>query len=75
MPIKSKKILKIVAGVIIFFTLPSILFFGFLYFKYNEDLPTGIKIQIILSGLLESVTIISGTKLKKSVKYIGKSIK
>tara|TARA_R110002050_G_scaffold97971_2_gene203625 strand:+ start:10686 stop:11402 length:717 start_codon:yes stop_codon:yes gene_type:complete len=43
MPIKSKKILKIVTGIIIFLTLPSLLFFGFLYFKYNEDLPTGIK--------------------------------
>ncbi len=37
-----KKTLKIIAGVIIFFTLPSLLFFGFLYFKYNEDLPIGI---------------------------------
>jgi len=37
---KLKKILKIVTGIIIFLTLPS-LFFGFLYFKYNEDLPTG----------------------------------
>jgi hypothetical protein len=40
---KPKKIFKIVAGVIIFLTLPSLLFFGFLYFKYNEDLPTGIQ--------------------------------
>jgi len=38
---KLKKILKIVTGIIIFLTLPSLLFFGFLYFKYNEDLPTG----------------------------------
>jgi hypothetical protein len=38
---KTKKILKITTGVIIFFTLPSLLFFGFLYFKYNEELPTG----------------------------------
>ncbi|MEO8774046.1 MAG: hypothetical protein ABI263_09025 [Gelidibacter sp.] len=38
-----KKILKIVAGTIIFFTLPTFLLFGFLYFKYNENLPTGIK--------------------------------
>jgi len=38
---KPKKTLKIVAGVIIFFTLPSLLFFGFLYFKYNEELPVG----------------------------------
>ncbi len=36
-----KKILKITVGLIIFFTLPSILFFGFVYFKYNEDLPKG----------------------------------
>ena len=36
---KPKKIVKIIAGVIIFFTLPSLLFFGFVYFKYNEDLP------------------------------------
>lgn len=37
----SKKIIKIVTGVIIFFTLPSILFFGFIYFKYNKDIPYG----------------------------------
>lgn len=40
---KSKKIFKIVTGVIIFLTLPSILFFGFVFFKYNEDLPIGIQ--------------------------------
>ena len=38
---KLKKTIKIILGVIIFFTLPSLLFFGFLYFKYNEDLPLG----------------------------------
>ncbi len=38
---KAKHILKILAGIIIFFTLPSLLFFGFIYFKYNEDLPQG----------------------------------
>ncbi|CDF79664.1 conserved hypothetical protein [Formosa agariphila KMM 3901] len=36
-----KKILKIVAGIIVFFTLPTLLFFGYIYFKYNEDLPQG----------------------------------
>lgn len=36
-----KRILKITVGLIIFLTLPSLLFFGFLYFKYNEDLPEG----------------------------------
>ena len=40
---KPKKTLKIVTGIIIFLTLPSLLFFGFIFFKYNEDLPTGIQ--------------------------------
>jgi hypothetical protein len=38
---KSKKALKIIGGIIIFFTLPTLLLFGFMYFKYNEDLPAG----------------------------------
>lgn len=38
---RFKKILKICGGVIVFFTLPTLLLFGFLYFKYNEDLPEG----------------------------------
>ena len=38
---KAKRILKIIGGLIVFFTLPSLLFFGFMYLKYNEDLPTG----------------------------------
>jgi len=38
---KSKRILKIVGGVIIFFTLPTLLFFAFMYLRYNEDLPVG----------------------------------
>jgi len=40
---KVKKILKITFGLIIFFTLPTLLFFGFVYFKYNEDLPSGVQ--------------------------------
>ncbi|WP_299276753.1 hypothetical protein [uncultured Psychroserpens sp.] len=38
---KPKKIFKIIGGVIIFFTLPTLLFFAFMYLKYDEDLPTG----------------------------------
>lgn len=38
-----KKILKITVGAIIFFTLPTLLLFGFLYFKYDENLPTGVE--------------------------------
>ncbi|BAO77071.1 hypothetical protein [Winogradskyella sp. PG-2] len=36
-----KRILKIIGGIIIFFTLPTLLLFGFMYLKYNEDLPEG----------------------------------
>lgn len=40
---KLKKPIKIIAGVIIFLTLPSLLFIGFIYFKYSEDLPVGVQ--------------------------------
>ncbi|XMO86019.1 hypothetical protein AAFN75_14615 [Algibacter sp. AS12] len=42
MSIKPKKVLKIIAGVVIFFTLPTLLLFGYMYIKHNEDLPVGI---------------------------------
>ncbi|WP_040249590.1 hypothetical protein [Psychroserpens mesophilus] len=38
---KIKRILKIIGGLIVFFTLPTLLFFGFMYLKYNEELPQG----------------------------------
>lgn len=38
---KLKKIFKIIGGIIVFFTLPTLLLFGFMYVKYNEDLPQG----------------------------------
>lgn len=38
---KTKRILKIIGGIIIFLTLPTLLFFGFMYLKYNEELPNG----------------------------------
>ncbi len=40
---KTKKALKIIVGAVVFITLPTLLLFGFLYFKYNEDLPKGIE--------------------------------
>lgn len=40
---KAKKLIKIILGIVIFLTLPSLLFFGFVFFKYNEDIPTGIE--------------------------------
>jgi hypothetical protein len=38
-----KKILKITIGVIIFLTLPSLLYLGYLFLKYDEELPHGIE--------------------------------
>lgn len=55
---KTKKIFKIITGIIIFFTLPSLLLFGFLYFKYNEHLPTGIqgeKADALAYNMLEAL--------------------
>jgi len=55
---KSKKFFKIIAGVLVFLTLPSLLFFGFAYFKYNEDLPTGIQgeqADALASKMLEAL--------------------
>lgn len=40
---KTKKIIKIIAGIVIFITLPTLLFFGYIYFKYNEELPHGLE--------------------------------
>ncbi|MBR9915174.1 MAG: hypothetical protein GYB32_10185 [Algicola sp.] len=40
---KPKKILKIIGGIIIFFTLPTLLLFAFMYVKYNEELPKSIQ--------------------------------
>lgn len=38
---KLKKIFKIIGGIVVFLTLPSLLLFVFLYLKYNEPLPQG----------------------------------
>lgn len=38
---KLKRVFKIIGGVIVFLTLPTLLLFGFVYLKYNEPLPEG----------------------------------
>jgi len=38
-----KKTLKWIAGIVVFLTLPTLLLYGGLYLKYNEDLPAGIQ--------------------------------
>lgn len=40
---KLKKVVKIIFGILMFLTLPSLLFFGFIYFRYHEELPVGIN--------------------------------
>ena len=45
-------------GIVIFFTLPSLLFFGFLYVKYNEALPVGTqneKADALASKMLKAL--------------------
>jgi hypothetical protein len=39
--VKLKKTVKIVTGIVVFLTLPSLLFIGYLYFRYHEELPVG----------------------------------
>ncbi|WP_223550469.1 hypothetical protein [Aestuariivivens sp. NBU2969] len=38
---RLKKILKVTFGALVFITLPSLLLYAFLYYKYNEPLPIG----------------------------------
>jgi len=52
------KIIKIILGVIVFFTLPTLLLFGYGYFKYNEDLPKGIagkEANTLASNMLKTL--------------------
>jgi hypothetical protein len=55
---KPKKLIKRIVGVILFFTLPTLLLFGYLYFKYNEDLPDGIqgkKADVLATRMLNAL--------------------
>ena len=38
---KPKKVLKIIGGIVVFLTLPTLLLFAFMYLKYDEPLPNG----------------------------------
>lgn len=58
MTTKSKRVFKIITGIIIFLTLPSLLLFGYIFFKYNEDLPIGItgeKADTLAQKMLNSL--------------------
>lgn len=58
MALQPKKILKIIAGLVLFLSLPTLLLFGFLYFKYNEKLPIGVagpEAEKLATKMLESL--------------------
>ncbi|MEW4925612.1 hypothetical protein [Algibacter sp. 2305UL17-15] len=40
---KLKKPIKIILGVVVFLTLPTLLLFGFLYYKHHQDIPEGVQ--------------------------------
>ncbi|MBT8245218.1 MAG: hypothetical protein HKP48_08795 [Winogradskyella sp.] len=55
---KIKRILKILVGIVIFITLPTLLFFSFLYLKYNEPFPEAIespKADVLAQKMLEAL--------------------
>lgn len=55
---KVLRIVKFVAGVIIFFTLPTLLLFGFIYLKYNEPMPQAIvsnEADILAKKMLDAL--------------------
>jgi|SRR5690606_22735700 hypothetical protein len=55
---KSKKVFKIITGIIILFTLPSLILLGYVFFKYNEDVPNGVsgdKADMLAQKMLNSL--------------------
>ncbi len=55
-----KRILKFTIGTLIFLTLPTLLLFGFLYFKYNVDLPSGkqgIEADMLAQNMLNALDV------------------
>jgi hypothetical protein len=55
---KFKKILKITLGALILLTLPSLLFIGYLFIKYDEELPHGIEgepAEIVAVNMLDAL--------------------
>src|SRR5690606_38620962 len=58
MTAKSKKVFKIITGIIILFTLPSLILLGYVFFKYNEDVPIGVsgkKADMLAQKMLNSL--------------------
>ena len=57
---KPKKAFKLIIGIVIFITLPSLLLYGFAYFKYNEKIPqgeTGIEADALATKMQNALNI------------------
>ncbi|WP_299116566.1 hypothetical protein [uncultured Winogradskyella sp.] len=55
---KLFRILKFIGGLVIFITLPTLLFFGYIYLKYDEELPngkTGIEADQLATKMLSAL--------------------
>ena len=65
---KYKKILKIIAGLLVFITLPSLLFLGYLYFSENEDDSITLKVDPIRAVSLKDKDLDDG---EHTVSVIG----
>ena len=66
--------LKVIGGLVIFLTLPSLLFFAFVYFKYNEPRPQGIegeKADVLAIKMLEALN----TEAYKNTDYLAWSFR
>lgn len=58
MTLQSKKSLKIITGIILLLTLPSLIFLGYVFFKYNDNVPTGVsgeKADMLAQKMLNSL--------------------
>ena len=50
--------LKVIIGIVVLITLPSLLLFGFAYYNYNEEIPegeTGIEADALATKMLETL--------------------
>ena len=64
-----KKALKIIIGAIVFISLPSLILYGFVYFKYSENIPHG-EIGIEADALASKMQNALNIEAYKNTKYI-----
>ena len=57
---RLNKAFKVIIGIVILLTLPSLLLYGYAYFKYNEEIPqgeTGIEADALAIKMQEALNI------------------